>query len=110
MKVRTTCGQMSLHSARALRELSSAVRSMTTPSTANNDLSAAMKVANSCGNELLEDAALLQVMHIAVVGSLLSDLVMQVNKITESVHNLARLARFKDPEKTGNDVVINVKT
>ncbi|KAG2570280.1 aluminum-activated malate transporter 1-like [Panicum virgatum] len=110
LKVRTTCGQMSLHSAWALRELSSAVRSMTTPSSANNDLSAAMKVANSCGNELLEDAALLQVMHIAVVGSLLSDLVMQVNKITESVHNLARLARFKDPEKTGNDVVINVKT
>lgn len=80
---------MSLHSARALRELSSAVRSMITPSPTNNFLSAAMKAGNSRGNELLEDAALLQVMHIAVIGSLLSDLVMQINEITESVHNLA---------------------
>ncbi|RCV32495.1 hypothetical protein SETIT_7G007400v2 [Setaria italica] len=109
LKVQTTCSQISLHSARSLRELSSAVRSMTTPAPTNNDLSAAMKAANGCRNELLEDAALLQVVHIAVIASHISDLVIQINKITESVDNLARLARFRNPKITQNDVVINVK-
>ncbi|CAL5018681.1 unnamed protein product [Urochloa decumbens] len=110
LKVRTTCGQVSLHGARTLRELSSAVRSMTTPPPTNNDLSSAMKAANGCRSELLEDAALFQMMHLAVIASHLSDLVIQINKITESVDNLARLARFRDrPEKTRNDVVVNVK-
>ncbi|KAF8749584.1 hypothetical protein HU200_012599 [Digitaria exilis] len=99
MKVQKTCSQMSLHSARTLRELSSAVRSMTTPSAMNKDLSAAMKYANGCRNELLQDSALLQ----------LSDMVTQINEITESVNNLARLARFKNQEKARNDVVINVR-
>nr|CAB3480642.1 unnamed protein product [Digitaria exilis] len=110
MKVQKTCSQMSMYSARTLRELSSAVRSMTTPSAMNKDLSAAMKSANGCRNELLQDSALLQVMHIAVVASHLSDMVTQINEITESVNNLARLARFKNPEKERNDVVINVRS
>ncbi|KAF8647628.1 hypothetical protein HU200_065263 [Digitaria exilis] len=100
MKVQKTCSQMSMYSARTLRELSSAVRSMTTPSAMNKDLSAAMKSANGCRNELLQDSALLQ----------LSDMVTQINEITESVNNLARLARFKNPEKARNDVVINVRS
>ncbi|KAJ1275810.1 hypothetical protein BS78_05G165300 [Paspalum vaginatum] len=110
LKVQKTCGQMSLHSAWALRELASAIRSRTTPFSTNEDLSAAVKAANDCRSELMEDAALLQVMHVAVIASLVSDLVMQINKISESVENLARLACFKSPEKTTqNDVVINVK-
>ncbi|WVZ51293.1 hypothetical protein U9M48_002449 [Paspalum notatum var. saurae] len=109
LEVPRTCNQMSLHSARALRELASAIRSRTTPFPANDDLSAAMNAANDCRSELMEDAALLRVMHAAVIASLLSDLVMQIDKITESVDNLARLARFKSPEKiTQNDVVINI--
>lgn len=103
---------MSLHSARALRELASALQVMTTPSTTDDsDLSEAMKAASACKSELLEDAVQLQVMHIAVIESLLSDLVMQINKIAESVDNLARVGRFKNPEKTRTDVVvINVKS
>lgn len=105
------CGQMSLHSARALKELASALQSMTRPSTTDsNHLSAAMKAANACRSELLEDAVPLQVMHIAAIASLLSDLVMQINEITESVHNLARLARFRNLEQTPTDVVIDVKS
>ncbi|XP_066338219.1 aluminum-activated malate transporter 1-like [Miscanthus floridulus] len=111
LKVQTLCGQMSNHSARTLRELASALQSMTTPSiTDESDLSDAMKAASACRSELLEDAVQLQVMHTAVIASLLSDLVMQINKITESVGNLARLARFRNPEKTRTDVVIDVKT
>ncbi|CAN6247885.1 unnamed protein product [Urochloa humidicola] len=109
VKVQTACAQTIFHSARTLRELSSAVRSMTTPSPSNNDLSVAMKAANGCRNELMEDAALLQVMHLAVIASHLSDLVVQINKIKESVDNLARLASFKNTEKRRNDVVINIK-
>lgn len=112
-QVQTTCAQMSLHSARALRELASAVRTMTAPSPNNVDLCAAMKAANGCRREILEDAALFQVMHIAVIASLLSDLVVHIAKITESVDNLARCARFKNVEQTTtNDVgvVINVKS
>lgn len=109
MKVQTTCSQISLDSARTLRELSSAVLTMTTPSPTNTNLSAAMKVANGCSNELLEDAALLRVVHIAVIASHISELVIQINKITESVYNLAQLARFKSPNMTENDDVINVK-
>jgi len=111
LKVQTVCGQMTQHTARALRELASALQSMTTPSTTDgSDLSEAMKAASACRSELVEDAVQLQVMHTAVIASLLSDLVMQINKITESLDNLARLARFKNPEKTRTDVVINVKS
>lgn len=84
---------------------------MTRPSTTDDsDLSEAMKAANACRSELLEDAVQLQTMHTAVViAPLLSDLVMQINKITESVDNLGRLGRFKNRRRT-DDVVINVKS
>ncbi|XP_062185481.1 aluminum-activated malate transporter 1-like [Phragmites australis] len=110
LKVRTTCGEMSSHSAKALSELSSAIRTMTIPSPTNNHMSAAIKAANSLRSELSEDEDLLQVMHVAVIASLLSDLVTQIKKITESVDNLARLACFKNPEKTQKDVIIGIKS
>ncbi|KAL6650636.1 hypothetical protein ACP70R_009561 [Stipagrostis hirtigluma subsp. patula] len=110
LKVRTACREMSSHSAKALRELSEAIRTMTIPSTTNNHMSAAIKAAKGLRFELSQDAALLQVMHVAVIASLLSDLVMQIKKITEVVHNLARLAHFKSPEKALKEVVINISS
>ncbi|TVU14569.1 hypothetical protein EJB05_38044 [Eragrostis curvula] len=107
-KVRTTCGEMSLYSAKTLRELSEAIKTMTVPSTASTHMSAAVKAAKSLRNELSEDAALLQVMHVAVIASLLSDLVSQIKKINDSVDNLAKLACFKNPEKAQKEVVINI--
>uniref|UniRef100_A0A0D9W4T8 Uncharacterized protein n=1 Tax=Leersia perrieri TaxID=77586 RepID=A0A0D9W4T8_9ORYZ len=107
-KVRTACSEMSSHSAQALRELSAAIRTMTVPSTTNNSMSAAIKAAKALRSELSEDTAMLQVMHVAVTASLLSDLVTQVKKISESVDNLARLACFKTPEKSQKEVVINI--
>ncbi|KAK3144806.1 hypothetical protein QOZ80_4AG0318170 [Eleusine coracana subsp. coracana] len=107
-KVRETCGEMSLYSAKTLRELSAAIRTMTVPSKASTHMSAAVKAAKCLRSELSEDAALLQVMHVPVIASLLSDLVSQIKKITESVDNLAKLAKFKNPEKTQKEVVINV--
>ncbi|KAL5214463.1 hypothetical protein ABZP36_003615 [Zizania latifolia] len=107
-KVRTACGEMSSHSAKALRELSAAIRTMTVPSATNNAMAAAIKAAKALRSDLSEDAALLQVMHVAVTASLLSDLVTQIKKIAESVDNLARLAGFSVPEKTQKDVVIDI--
>ncbi|KAG8064446.1 hypothetical protein GUJ93_ZPchr0004g38926 [Zizania palustris] len=108
-KVRTACGEMSSHSAKALRELSAAIRSSTTvPSAANDAMAAAIKAAKALRSDLSEDTALLQAMHVAVTASLLSDLVTQIKKIAESVDNLARLASFSVPEKTQKDVVIDI--
>lgn len=108
LKVRTACRQMSLHSAKALRELSAAMQMMTLPSPANVHMSAAIKAARGLRDELSEDADLVQAMHVAVIASLLSDLVTKTKQITESVDILARLARFKNPENTQRDVGINV--
>ncbi|KAL6851565.1 hypothetical protein ACP4OV_020498 [Aristida adscensionis] len=109
LNVQTACAEMTLHSAKALRELSSAVRTMTTPSPTNNDMSAAIEAANRLRSELSNDAAaLLHVMHMAVNASLLSDMVTQITKIAESVENLARCAHFKSPHKARVGVAINV--
>ncbi|KAL6897935.1 hypothetical protein ACP4OV_006894 [Aristida adscensionis] len=107
-KVRTACAEMSCHSAKALRELSTAIRAMTMPSPTNNHMSAAVKAAEALRCELSEDAALVQVMHVAVIASLVSDLVTQTKEIAEVVGNLSRLAHFKNPEKAPKEVVINI--
>ncbi|KAG2572058.1 aluminum-activated malate transporter 1-like [Panicum virgatum] len=108
LKVRTACGEMSLNSAKALRELSEAIQTMTAPSPARTHMSAAIRAAKGLRAELSQDADLAKVMHVAVIASLLSELVTQTKKIAESVDNLARAAQFKDPEDTQKDVVINV--
>ncbi|XP_037485579.1 aluminum-activated malate transporter 1-like [Triticum dicoccoides] len=108
LKVRTACGEMSSHSAKALKELSTAIRTMIVPSPANITMSAAIKAAKDLRNELSEEAALLQVMHVAVTATLLSDLVTTIVKIAETADNLARLGHFKNPEKTQKDVAINI--
>ena len=108
LKVRTACGEMSLNSAKALRELSEAIQTMTAPSPARTHMSAAIRAARSLRAELSQDADLAKVMHVAVLASLLSELVTQTKKIAESVDNLARAAHFKDPEDAQKDVVINV--
>ena len=108
LKVRTACGEMSSYSAKALRELSTAIKTMTVPSPASITMSAAIEVAEGLRDELSEEAALLQVMHVAVTATLLSDLVTTIVKIAETVDNLAWHAHFKNPEKTQKDVVVNI--
>ncbi|KAE8804132.1 hypothetical protein D1007_19883 [Hordeum vulgare] len=107
-KVRMACGEMSSHSAKALKDLSTAIRTMIVPSPANITMSSAIKVAKDLRNELSEDAAVLQVMHVAVTATLISDLVTTIVKIAETTDNLARLGHFKNPEKTQKDVAINI--
>ena len=86
------------------------VRTMTAPSPASSNMSAATKAASDFRAAFSEDdAALLQAMHVAVVASLLSDIVVQVERITESTNDLARLARFKKPERSRSAVVISIE-
>lgn len=101
-QVRTACRQMSLHSAKALRELTAAMRTMTTvPSPASVHVSAAIKAAKGLRDGLSSEGAdLVRAMHVAVIASLLSELVTKTKQITESVDVLARLARFRNPETT----------
>ncbi|CAL5032211.1 unnamed protein product [Urochloa decumbens] len=109
LKIGATCAAMSSHSAKALRGLSLTVRTMTKPSPINNDMSTATKAASDFRTEFSEDVALLQVMHVAIIASLLSDIVIQIKRITESTNNLARLASFKNPESSRGAVVINIE-
>ncbi|WVZ85582.1 hypothetical protein U9M48_032494, partial [Paspalum notatum var. saurae] len=104
LKIRAKCRAMSLHSAKALRELSLAIRTMTMPYPTNNDMSTATKVASDLRTELLKDVTLMQVSHVAAVASLLSDIVIQIERITESMSNLAQLARFKNCERARSAV------
>uniref|UniRef100_A0A453IVF6 Uncharacterized protein n=1 Tax=Aegilops tauschii subsp. strangulata TaxID=200361 RepID=A0A453IVF6_AEGTS len=107
-KVRKTCGEMSLHSSKVLRDLAMATRTMTVPSPVNITMATAVKAAESLRSELAENTALLQVMHVAVTATLLADLVDRVKEIAECVDVLARLAHFKNPEDTKNVVVSTV--
>uniref|UniRef100_A0ACD5UXD1 Uncharacterized protein n=1 Tax=Avena sativa TaxID=4498 RepID=A0ACD5UXD1_AVESA len=106
-KVRKTCGEMSSHSAKVLRQLATATQTMTVPPPANLAVSAAMTAAECLRSELAENAAILQVMHVAVTASLLADLVAQVKEIAECVDVLARHADFKNPEDARRDVAVD---
>ncbi|GJN27669.1 hypothetical protein PR202_gb15711 [Eleusine coracana subsp. coracana] len=109
LKVRVACREMSSNSAKVLRELAKAIRTMTMPSPTNNsNMSAAIEAAKGFTSDLSEDTTLLEVMHVAVVASLLSDMVMRIKTITESVDNLAQLARFRKTQKIRNNVVIDI--
>lgn len=105
LNIQRAYGGMNLHSVKALQELSSSIRRMTVPVV---DMSKAMEATDCLISELSDDTTLLQVMHIAVVLSRLSDLVSQINKITEAIDHLARLAQFKKPTRRQVDVVIDV--
>ncbi|CAL5017080.1 unnamed protein product [Urochloa decumbens] len=109
MKVGAACRAISLRSAKALRELSSAVRTTTIPSPTDDDddMPTAVRTASDFITELSDDdAVVLQVMHVAVIASLLADIAAQTERISEAVDDLARLARF---EKTERAVVVNIE-
>jgi hypothetical protein len=106
-KVRKTCGEMSSLSANALRQLATATETMTVPRPANFAVSEAMKAAEGLRLEFAENAAMLQMMHVAVTASLLADLVAQVKEIADCVDVLAREAHFKNPKDERRDVAVD---
>ncbi|KAK9290454.1 hypothetical protein L1049_008624 [Liquidambar formosana] len=103
-KIQESCTEMSSESSKALKALSSAIETMTDPSSANphvenskkaiNDLKIALKATT------LERADLLAITQATTVALILIEIVMCMEKIAESVHELSRLAGFKGVEPT----------
>lgn len=93
---------MSTESGKALKALSSSIKTMTDPSSAHphlensktavNDLKIALKTV------YLEETDLLAIIPAATIASILIEIVTSVEKIVESVHELSRLAHFKNVE------------
>ncbi|EEF28484.1 conserved hypothetical protein [Ricinus communis] len=103
-KIQESCTKMSEESGKALKLLSSAIKTMTHPSPANthvensktaiNELKVALK---SCS---LDYEDLLVIVPAATVASTLTEIVKCVDKLSESVHELANQAHFKTVEAT----------
>lgn len=101
-KVQEACTIMSNESGQALKELSLAIRTMTKPSSPNphieNSKIASQKLKSLLKSDSWEDINLLQVIPVAAVASLLTDIVICVEDIAESVIELASVAKFKSPD------------
>jgi hypothetical protein len=98
-KIQELSKKMSSESSKALKALALAIKTMTDPSAANphvensktaiNDLKTALKAAT------LENVDVLAIIPFASVASILIEITRCVEKISESVHELADVAHFK---------------
>ncbi|KAG6735663.1 hypothetical protein POTOM_061689 [Populus tomentosa] len=103
-KVQEPCTQISAECGKALKSLASAIKTTTVPSSENvnvensktavQDLKIALKAVS-----LEHDQDLLQILPAATVASILVEIVLCVEKISESVHGLSNLAHFKSVEQ-----------
>ncbi|KAF8397977.1 hypothetical protein HHK36_016903 [Tetracentron sinense] len=97
--IQVSCTKMSSESAKALKALASAIKTMTYPSSADHHMANSKTAVNDLKTMLKaampENTDLLEVMPVATVASLLITIVTCMDKMTESVHELARLAHFK---------------
>lgn len=94
-----SCKRMSLECGEALKALSTAIKTMTDPTTANphvesskaamKDLKFALKAAS-----LESTADFLAIVPAATVASVLVEIVKSVEKISDAVHELSQLAHF----------------
>ncbi|KAJ6968346.1 hypothetical protein D5086_029196 [Populus alba] len=104
-KVQEPCTQISAECGKALKSLASAIKTTTVPSSENvnvensktavQDLKIALKAVS-----LEHDQDLLQILPAATVASILVEIVLCVENISESVHGLSKLAHFKSVEPT----------
>ncbi|KAF8009291.1 hypothetical protein BT93_J0325 [Corymbia citriodora subsp. variegata] len=107
--------EMGMEAARALKQLSSSLKTMTAPSSATphleNTRTAAKALKSLLETTSWEDATnLLAVVHAAPITSLLIDVIDCTDKIAESVNELASLVGFETAEKhlKCDDVVLTV--
>ncbi|THG02867.1 hypothetical protein TEA_011926 [Camellia sinensis var. sinensis] len=93
------CIKMSLESGKALKDLALAIKTMTEPCSVDphikNSKTASKRFQSLLELDLWEDLNLLEVIPVATVASLLSDIVVCTEKIAELVHELATLAHFE---------------
>ncbi|KAL5763671.1 hypothetical protein ACOSP7_016023 [Xanthoceras sorbifolium] len=121
-KIQEVCTEMSMESGKALKELAMAIKTTTQPSSADSHLenskSATKNLKSLLKSGIWDDSTdLLAVVPVATVASLLIEIVNCTEKISESVYELASMAKFRtievttvSPEKSElgpSDIVIN---
>nr|GMD89691.1 aluminum-activated malate transporter 8-like [Ipomoea batatas] len=109
-RIKEPCMAMCSESTKALRELSSTLKTMTHPSPAIQthlqtskaaiaDLRAALQASPAAG----AGADLFSIIPVLAVASILTDIAACVDKISESTEELSVKARFKKPGKADNN-------
>ncbi|XP_075635895.1 aluminum-activated malate transporter 2-like isoform X1 [Castanea sativa] len=101
-KIQEACTNMSLESGKALKELASAIKAMTPPSSVTPHIVKSKDAANNLKSLLrsgfCKEIDLLEVIPAVTVASLLVDVVCCTEKIAESINELASLAHFQSVE------------
>ena len=101
-KIQEACTNMSLESGKALKELASAIKPMTPPSSVTPHIIKSKDAANNLKSLLrsgfCKEIDLLEVIPTVTVASLLADVVSCTEKIAESINELASLAHFRSVE------------
>lgn len=98
-KIRSACTEMSSASSMALSDLASSIRNMTSPSAASLHVASALAASGKLKTvELPGGAALSDVIRHATTFSLLAQAVASTHQIAGAVEELARYARFRNPE------------
>jgi len=101
-KIQEPCTKMSSESNKALKAISSSMKTMTHPSAAKSHIENSkiaieeLKVALEAIS--LEDVELLSIIPVATVAAILEEITISVEKIYESVSELSNLAHFKSVE------------
>ncbi|TQD90355.1 hypothetical protein C1H46_024090 [Malus baccata] len=113
IKIQESCTKLSLETGKALKELALGFKEMTKSPSVDTHIAKAKAAAKSLRSllksGLWEDAALLEVMPAATVGSLLLDVFNCSEKIIESVNELAQLANFETVEATVSPEKLDTK-
>ncbi|KAL3825707.1 hypothetical protein ACJIZ3_021736 [Penstemon smallii] len=105
-KIQKPCTTLSTESSKALRELSHSLKNMRFPSSAvqihiRNSKAAADYLKTTLENSSLPHKQNLQeIMQLIVISSVLTDIIKCVEEISVSVHELSRMARFRDQKST----------
>ncbi|KAL0337063.1 UNVERIFIED_CONTAM: Aluminum-activated malate transporter 8 [Sesamum calycinum] len=106
IKIQEACIKISRESSKTLKEVASAIKSMTFPSSGVETHTQNYKAAADDLKRILEtsslptEADLQEIMPALVVSSVLLDIIKCIDKISLSVHELSRMARFKKPKST----------
>ncbi|KAK3028943.1 hypothetical protein RJ639_037607 [Escallonia herrerae] len=98
-KIEEPCTRMSSESAMALKELASALKTMTHPSAADIHVQNCKTAVDDLKDALeaftLGKSDLLEILPAVTVASILTDISKCVQKIAESIHEISDLASFK---------------
>ncbi|KAI4322474.1 hypothetical protein L6164_022166 [Bauhinia variegata] len=110
MKIKDACQCTSSESGQALKEITSAVKSMTCSPKAKAHIALAKGGVESLNSILRsnpwEGVALLEIVPVAAVVSLLTEVVTCVERISEAIDELASLAHFKTAATTTTKPVL----